>query len=172
MPARSEPPPFFVAVVGGTGSGKSTVAERIVLAMPAGSVWNDDHTAFAVPTAVAPVMAEATVAGSEWLGVDNVAYADLFAAEGESNSAITASDYKVLGDLTIKGITKGVELDLEFNGVHPDPWGGTRAGFSAETEISRKEFGIDFEVPMDGGGVVVGDKIKILLEVEAVLQAA
>ncbi len=81
-------------------------------------------------------------------------------------------DYKVLGDLTIKGITKGVELDLEFNGTHPDPWGGTRAGFSAETEISRKEFGIDFEVPMDGGGVVVGDKIKILLEVEAVLQTA
>ncbi|CAN5398601.1 YceI family protein [soil metagenome] len=81
------------------------------------------------------------------------------------------SDFKVTGDLTIKGTTKAVELDLEFNGVHPDPWGGTRAGFSAETEISRKEFGVDFEVPMDGGGVVVGDKIKVILEVEAVLQA-
>lgn len=81
------------------------------------------------------------------------------------------SDYKVTGDLSIKGTTKAVELDLEFNGVHPDPWGGTRAGFSAETEISRKEFGVDFEIPMDGGGVVVGDKIKIQLEVEAVLQA-
>ena len=81
------------------------------------------------------------------------------------------SDYKVTGDLTIKGTTKPVVLDLEFNGVHPDPWGGTRSGFSAETEISRKEFGVDFEIPMDGGGVVVGDKIKIQLEVEAVLQA-
>ncbi|HEX2577876.1 MAG TPA: YceI family protein [Aquihabitans sp.] len=84
----------------------------------------------------------------------------------------SGSDFKVLGDLTVKGVTKGVELDLEFNGVHPDPWGGTRAGFSAETEISRKEFNVDFDIPMDGGGVVVGDKIKVLLEVEAVLQAA
>jgi polyisoprenoid-binding protein YceI len=80
-------------------------------------------------------------------------------------------DFVVLGDLTIKGTTLPVELDLEFNGTHPDPWGGTRAGFSAETEISRKQFGVDFEVPMDGPGVVVGDKIKVYLEVEAVLQA-
>ena len=80
-------------------------------------------------------------------------------------------DFVVTGDLTIKGTTLPVELDLEFNGTHPDPWGGTRAGFSAETEISRKQFGVDFEVPMDGPGVVVGDKIKVYLEVEAVLQA-
>lgn len=80
-------------------------------------------------------------------------------------------DFVVLGDLTVKGTTRPIELALEFNGVHPDPWGGTRAGFSAETEISRKEFGVDFEVPMDGPGVVVGDKIKVHLEVEAVLQA-
>jgi polyisoprenoid-binding protein YceI len=82
------------------------------------------------------------------------------------------SDYKVTGDLTIKGTTKPVVLDLEFNGIHPDPWGGTRSGFSATTEISRKAFGVDFEIPMDGPGVVVGDKITISLEVEAVLQAA
>ena len=80
-------------------------------------------------------------------------------------------DFVVTGDLTIKGTTLPVELDLEFNGTHPDPWGGTRAGFSAETEISRKQFGVDFEVPMDGPGVVVGDKIKVYLEVEAILQA-
>ncbi len=82
------------------------------------------------------------------------------------------SDFAVTGDLTIKGTTKSVVLDLEFNGVHPDPWGGTRSGFSATTEISRKAFGVDFEIPMDGGGVVVGDKITVGLEVEAVLQAA
>ena len=86
--------------------------------------------------------------------------------------AANGSDFAVTGDLTIKGTTKSVVLDLEFNGVHPDPWGGTRSGFSAETEISRKEFGVDFEIPMDGGGVVVGDKIKVTLEVEAVLQPA
>ncbi len=82
------------------------------------------------------------------------------------------SDYRVTGDLTIKGTTRSVVLALEFNGVHPDPWGGTRSGFSATTEISRKDFGVDFEIPMDGGGVVVGDKISVSLEVEAVLQGA
>ena len=82
------------------------------------------------------------------------------------------SNFKVTGDLTIKGTTRSVVLDLEFNGVHPDPWGGTRSGFSATTEISRKDFGVDFEIPMDGGGVVVGDKITVGLEVEAVLEAA
>lgn len=81
------------------------------------------------------------------------------------------SDYKVTGDLTIKGVTHPVVLDLEFNGVGSDPWGGTRAGFSAKTEISRADFGIDFSIPLDGGGVVVGDKISVNLEVEAVLQA-
>ena len=82
------------------------------------------------------------------------------------------SDYQVVGDLTVAGTTKPVTLDLEFNGIGPDPWGGTRAGFSATTEISRKDYGIDFQIPMDGGGIVIGDKIKINLEVEAVLQTA
>lgn len=80
------------------------------------------------------------------------------------------SDYKLEGQLSIHGVTKPVTLDVEFNGVGPDPWGGVRAGFSAVTEISRKEFGIDIEMPLDGGGVVVGDKIKIILEVEAIRQ--
>jgi len=81
-------------------------------------------------------------------------------------------DFIVTGDLSIKGVTRETELKLEFNGVSPDPWGGLRSGFSAEGEISRNDFGIDFQIPLDGGGVVVGDKIKILLEIEAVLQTA
>lgn len=80
--------------------------------------------------------------------------------------------YKVTGDLTIKDVTKSIVLDLEFNGVGADPWGGTRAGFGATGSISRKDFGIDFNIPLDGGGVVIGDKITIVLEVEAVLAAA
>jgi polyisoprenoid-binding protein YceI len=79
-------------------------------------------------------------------------------------------DFVLAGDLTIKGVTKPVEFALEYNGVGSDPWGGTRAGFTAKTDISRKEFGVDLEMPLDGGGVVVGDKISITLEIEAVLQ--
>lgn len=81
-------------------------------------------------------------------------------------------DWVVEGDLTIKGITKPVSLALELNGFGPDAYGGTRAGFSAKTEISRKEFGVDIDMPMDGGGVVVGDKVAIELEIEAVLRTA
>ena len=82
------------------------------------------------------------------------------------------ADWTVVGDLTIKGVTRPVELALEVNGFGPDAYGGTRAGFSARTEISRKEFGVDIDMPMDGGGVVVGDKINIELEIEAVLRSA
>jgi polyisoprenoid-binding protein YceI len=80
-------------------------------------------------------------------------------------------DYLLNGNLTISGVSRPVSLDLEFFGVSPDPWGGTRIGFNASTAISRKDFGIDFQIPLDGGGVVVGDKITITLDIEAVLQA-
>ncbi len=82
------------------------------------------------------------------------------------------ADWTVVGDLTIKGVTRSVELALEVNGFGPDAYGGTRAGFSAKTEISRKAFGVDIDMPMDGGGVVVGDKISVELEIEAVLRTA
>ena len=81
-------------------------------------------------------------------------------------------DWAVEGDLTIKGITKPVTLALELNCFGPDAYGGTRAGFSAKTVISRSEFGVDIAMPMDGGGVVVGDKVSIELEIEAVLRAS
>jgi polyisoprenoid-binding protein YceI len=80
------------------------------------------------------------------------------------------SDYEVDGDLTIKGVTRPVTLALEFNGAGADPWGGQRAGFSASTEINRSDFGVTFNMPLDGGGVVVGEKVKISLEIEAVLE--
>ena len=85
---------------------------------------------------------------------------------------IDGADWTVEGDLTIKGITKPVTLELELNGFGPDAYGGTRAGFSAKTEISRKAYGVDIDMPMDGGGVVVGDKIAVELEIEAVLRTA
>ncbi len=81
-------------------------------------------------------------------------------------------DWVVEGELTLHGVTKSVPLQLELNGFGPDPYGGTRAGFSATAEINRRDFGIDITVPLDGGGVVVGDKVSIALEIEAVLDKA
>ena len=77
--------------------------------------------------------------------------------------------FVVSGDLEIHGVTRPVELTVEFNGVTPDPWGGTRAGFSATTEINRRDFGIDLRIPLVGGGIAVGEEIKIQLEIQAVL---
>ncbi|MEJ3657823.1 YceI family protein [Actinomycetes bacterium KLBMP 9759] len=74
------------------------------------------------------------------------------------------------GDLTIKGVTRPVTLELEVNGFGPDAFGGTRAGFSASTSINRNDYGVDIAMPLDGGGVVVGDKIQIDLEIEGVLR--
>jgi polyisoprenoid-binding protein YceI len=79
--------------------------------------------------------------------------------------------YIVEGDLTLHGVTRRVDLALELNGFTKDPYGGVRAGFSATAEINRKDFGITTDLPMDGGGAVLGDKIQINLEIEAVLQS-
>ena len=76
------------------------------------------------------------------------------------------------GDLTVHGVTRAVPLLLELNGMSLDPYGNTRAGFSATTEINRRDFGVTINMPMDGGGAVVSDRINISLEVEAVLKAA
>jgi polyisoprenoid-binding protein YceI len=79
--------------------------------------------------------------------------------------------YVVDGELTLKGVTKDVPLALELNGFGPDPYGGTRAGFTATAEISRSDFGVSYNAAIEGGGVVVSDKVTIQLEIEAVLKA-
>ncbi|MDX6307686.1 MAG: hypothetical protein QOI06_732 [Nocardioidaceae bacterium] len=74
------------------------------------------------------------------------------------------------GDLTIKGVTKPVELDVEFLGVDKDPYGNTRAGFEATTTISRKEWGVSFNIPLEGDKLMIGDTVNIIIGVEAVHQ--
>ncbi|KYH46221.1 YceI family protein [Branchiibius sp. NY16-3462-2] len=91
----------------------------------------------------------------------------------ENNPTMTFTSTKVTpdtleGDLTIKGVTKPVTFDLEFDGVSADPWGGTRAGFEATTEINRKDFGLTWNVAVEGGGVLVSEKVKINLDVQLV----
>jgi polyisoprenoid-binding protein YceI len=81
-------------------------------------------------------------------------------------------DIVVDGELTLKGVTRPVSLELEVNGFGKDAWGGTRAGFSASTAIDRNDFGVDIKMPLDGGGVVVSDKVQINLEIEGVLRQA
>jgi polyisoprenoid-binding protein YceI len=86
-----------------------------------------------------------------------------------TGGAFRGSEATMSGDLTIKGVTRPVTFDVEYGGVAQDPWGNTRALFSAETEINRRDWGLDFNVTLDNGSLLVSEKIKIELDVQAVL---
>jgi len=79
-------------------------------------------------------------------------------------------DYVLDGELTLKGVTRSVPLNLTVNGFGPDAYGGTRAGFTATGEINRQHFGVTWNAALEAGGVAVSDKVVIQLEIEAVLQ--
>ena len=80
--------------------------------------------------------------------------------------------YRLVGHLTIHGITREVELYAEFLGTGKDPWGGQRIGFQAEAALSRKEFGLTWNQVLETGGLLVGDQIEIALDVQAVAAPA
>jgi polyisoprenoid-binding protein YceI len=78
--------------------------------------------------------------------------------------------FVLTGDLTVHGVTREVSWDLEYDGTVQDPWGGTRAGFSATTEVNRKDWGLEWNVALEAGGLLVSDKVRLNVEVEAVKQ--
>ena len=78
--------------------------------------------------------------------------------------------YTIVGEFTLRGVTKEVTLVSTFNGVAKDPWGGTRAGFSAEGKLNRKDFGMIWDKTLDNGGLVVGNEVHIRLEIECIKQ--
>ncbi|HEU4533016.1 MAG TPA: YceI family protein [Polyangiaceae bacterium] len=78
-------------------------------------------------------------------------------------------EYAVRGDLTIRGVTKPVTLDVEFQGTSKNPYGKTVTGIGVRGTINRKDFGVSFNAALETGGVAVGDKVKIEIDVEAVL---
>jgi polyisoprenoid-binding protein YceI len=107
---------------------------------------------------------------------DHIRSADFFEVENyptmtfrSTGIRVDGDNYVLDGELTLKDVTKSVPLTLELNGFGPDPYGGTRAGFTATGEINRKDFNVNFNAPMQNGGVVVSDKIGLHLEIEAVL---
>lgn len=87
-----------------------------------------------------------------------------FDIKGEDEGTIT-------GDLTIKGVTKPVTLDVEVDGIAEDPFGNVRLGFEAKTKVNRKDFNIDFQAPLKTGGVLVSEEIKIEIEASAIKQS-
>lgn len=100
--------------------------------------------------------------------------ADKFPEMKFSSTKVEAddNDYIVHGELTMKGITKPVKLNVNFSGVMKDPWGGLRAGFTIEGKIKRSEWGLSFNSILDNGGVGLGEEVKIFAELQMVKQAA
>ena len=103
--------------------------------------------------------------------------ADFFDTDGGGSPTMTFAstglkeedgEYVLFGDLTVRDVTRQVEFALEFEGVNTDPWGNTKAAFSAETEINRKDFGIEWNVALETGGVLVSEKVKVQLDIQAV----
>lgn len=97
--------------------------------------------------------------------------ADFFDVESHPTMTFTSTAFTgdtLTGDLTIKGVTRPVTFDVEFGGTAGDPWGGTRAGFEATAEINRKDWGLEWNVTLESGGVLVSEKIKITLDVQLV----
>ena len=78
--------------------------------------------------------------------------------------------FKLTGDLTIRGVTRPITLDVTFEGEGKDPWGGTRASFSARGKFDRRDFGLTWNVALETGGILVSNEVKINIEAQAVLQ--
>ena len=81
------------------------------------------------------------------------------------------SDFVVVGDLQINGVTQPVELETEFTGTATDPFGNSRAGFESALEVSRADFGLTWNAALETGGFLVGDKVKIALDLSTIKQA-
>ena len=84
----------------------------------------------------------------------------------------SAAGYKLIGDLTIRGVTKEVTLDTAFEGTQKDPWGGDRAAFTASTKVQRKDWGLTWNMALEAGGVLVGETVEIVLDIQAVQKRA
>jgi polyisoprenoid-binding protein YceI len=91
--------------------------------------------------------------------------------EGRNYENVGGERYKLHGDLTIRGVTKPITVDVEFGGIVVDPYGQTKAGFTVSGKISRKEFGLTWNAVTEAGSVVVSDEIRLLAEVQLVKQS-
>lgn len=110
---------------------------------------------------------DAHIKSADFLDTDKYPVATFTSTAVESNG----DNYVLDGEFTLKGVTKPIRLDLEFIGTSPGMGQGEVAGFEASVVVNRKDFGIDLDLPLETGGAVVGDKVTITLEIEAVRQA-
>lgn len=90
--------------------------------------------------------------------------------EASNANNMEKDGFELVGDLTIRDVTKPVKLQVEFGGVTKDPYGNTKAGFTVQGKINRKDFGLTWNAPLEAGGVMVSEDVKILGEIQLVKQ--
>lgn len=129
------------------------------------------------PSVTAEIAVDSVVTGNEQRD-QHLKSADFFDVANHPTATFASTGvradgdaYVLDGDFTLHGVTKPVSLQLEFNGVNPGMGHGEVAGFEASVVLNRKDFGIDINMPLETGGAVVGDKVTITLEIEALKQA-
>jgi polyisoprenoid-binding protein YceI len=137
---------FGGAIVVGEDGTPSVTAEIVVGSVNSGNAQRDAH-----------------IKASDFFDVDSYPTAT-FASTGVRSNG---DHYLLDGNFTLKSVTKPITLDLAFNGVSPGMGHGEVAGFEASVVLNRKDFGIDFDLPLDTGGIALGDKVTITLEIEA-----
>lgn len=89
---------------------------------------------------------------------------------GTSVKKVDDENYKLTGNLTIKGVSKAITLDVEFGGIMKDPWGNEKAGFTVNGKINRTDWGLNWNAALEAGGVMVSDEVKVAAEIELVKQ--
>jgi polyisoprenoid-binding protein YceI len=134
----------------------------------AGSTVEVEIDATSIDTGVAD--RDAHLRSADFLDVEHFPTLTFRSRRVEGAAKKEGDRFKVVGDLTIRGKTIEVTLDATYEGTGKDPWGGTRSGFNARTEIDRREWGLEWNQALEAGGILVGTNVKIELEAQAVKQ--
>ena len=136
--------------------GSDFIADSIDIALDASSIFTNSNDR------------DAHLKSADFFDVEN--YKELI-FKGSSLKKIDDENFKLTGNLTMKGVSKEVTLDAEFGGVNKDPWGNEKAGFSLNGKINRKDFGLNWNAALETGGVLVGEDVKISGELQFIKQS-
>lgn len=135
--------------------GKNFVADSIRININASSIFTNNNDR------------DAHLRGTDFFDVENHKELTFI---GKSLKKIDDENFQLTGDLTIKGVSNEVSLDVEFGGINKDPWGNEKVGFSINGKINRKDWGLTWNAALETGGVLVSDEVKISAEVQFVKQ--
>jgi polyisoprenoid-binding protein YceI len=139
-----------------SSDGSNFIADSINVNINASSIFTNNNDR------------DAHLKGADFFDVEN--HKEL-TFKGKSINKIDDENFRLTGELTIKGISKEITLDVDFGGINKDPWGNEKAGFSLNGKINRKDWGLTWNAALETGGVLVSDEVKLSAEVQFVKQA-